>query len=91
MRMLDGDVGKDVGQDVRCGSNGSGTGAVGGHFEESSRGEAPLAKCIEPWRILAPILGLRESRMIQASNETQPRAFVYPSRLLLTVQSRPNN
>jgi hypothetical protein len=56
MRMKDEDMGKDVGQDVRCGSNGSGTGAVGGRFEESSRSEAPLAKCIEPWRILAPIL-----------------------------------
>ena len=49
---------------------------VGGHFEERSA----LGKSAP---ILAPTLWSRKGlrvRMIQASNETQPRAFAHPPR-----------
>ena len=62
-------------------------------FSGTRSHEAPLAKVHRALGILAPTHPdlQRWSPDIQASNETQPRAFAHPPRLLRTVQSRPNN
>ena len=74
MRMLDGGCGKGCGADVA-------RMAQERVLLVAILSKAPGAK--RPWQSASSLGGfwrqiLRTSRMIQASNETQPRVFAYP-------------